>query len=229
MKASLKWLYLKRATVQPCSSLSVSSLVLAANFELPSLVHYSYVTGRDNAKLDGNNAKRFLDMVAKLKQARLQWSELGVSGLARLQGDEPLVPAEAQPVLDTAELLHAVIDGTMGDSLKPNYKELIAEYGASLTAVLDYARNTLDQKTRTVTTWKEHVLVCHFPAWLDKRNNGTLEPGTARGAGKLRGSAAYSEQTGESCHSFFDDLVWRNFKLNQDNPRSLEILLMSII
>ena len=122
---------------------------------------YSYVTGRNNAKLDGNNAKRFLEKVAKLKQARLQWSELGVSGLARLEGNEPLVPAEVLPVLDTAELLHAVIDGTMGDSLKPNYKELIAEYGASLTAVLDYAKKNLGQLTRTVTTWKEHVLICH--------------------------------------------------------------------
>ena len=158
----------------------------------------------------------FLEKAGKLKWARLQYQ--GVGGLGR--GDEELlVPLEALPVLDTAERLGALVSATMGDRLAPNYKELIAGYGESLTATLAYAKTHLGQKTRTVTTWKEHILVCHFPSWLEKRNDGTLEPGKVRKEGELRGASAFAEQTGESCHSFFDDFVWSNFKLNDQNPR----------
>ena len=133
--------------------------------------------------------------------------------------EEPLVPRELLPVLEAAELLNVVVDGTMGDSLNPHYRELLAAYGDTLTSVLRYARKELGQRYKTVVTWKEHILCAHFPDWLAKRNNGTLEPGTVRVEAEMRGAAAYAEQTGESCHSFFDMLVWRNFKLQDDNPR----------
>jgi hypothetical protein len=160
----------------------------------------------------------FLEKAAKLKWAKLEWSQLGEGGLGR-GGDEQLVPMEALPILDTAERLRAVVSGTMGDKLNPQFRELIASYGESLTAVLAYARTHLGQKYQTVPTWKEHILVCHFPSWLEKRNDGTLEGGKVRRGGEMRGASAYAEQTGESCHSFFDDFVWSNFKKNDNNPR----------
>ena len=61
--------------------------------------------------------------------------------------------------------------------------------------------------------------MAHFADWLEKRNNGVLEPGTVRADEELKGAAAYAEQTGESCHHFFDMYAWNNFKLNEDNPR----------
>ena len=178
----------------------------------------SSVSGRNDSKLDGNNSKLFLEKAAKLKWAKLEWSQLGEGGLGR-GGDEQLVPMEALPILDTAERLRAVVSGTMGDKLNPQFRELIASYGESLTAVLAYARTHLGQKYQTVPTWKEHILVCHFPSWLEKRNDGTLEGGKVRRGGEMRGASAYAEQTGESCHSFFDDFVWSNFKKNDNNPR----------
>ena len=160
----------------------------------------------------------FLEKAAKLKWAKLEWSQLGEGGLGRGQ-DELLVPLEALPILDTAERLRAVVSGTMGDRLVPQFRELIAGYGESLTALLAYARTHLGQATRTCTTWKEHVLVAHFSSWLEKRNNGTLEKGRVRKEGEMRGASAFAEQTGESCHSYFDDFVWSKFKLNDNNPR----------
>ena len=133
--------------------------------------------------------------------------------------EEPLVPREVLPILEAAEQLNLVVDGTMGDRLSPHYRELLAAYGVTLTTILKYAREVLGQKTKTAVTWKEHILICHFPSWLAKRNNGTLEPGTVRVEGEMRGAAAYAEQTGESCHSYFDMMVWRNFKLQDGNPR----------
>ena len=121
----------------------------------------------------------FLDKAAKLKWAKLEWSELGEGGLGRGQ-KELLVPLEALPILDTAERLRAVVSGTMGDRLVPHFRELISGYGESLTALLAYARTHLGQTTKTVPTWKEHILVCHFPSWLEKRNDGTLEGGKVR-------------------------------------------------
>ena len=163
----------------------------------------------------------FLKKASKLKAAKLQWSDLGEGGLARLgeAAAEYLVPREAVPLLDAADELNTVVDGTMGDRLSPQYRELLAGYKNTLTYVLQYAREELGQLTKTGVTWKEHILLCHFSAWLDKRNDGTLEPGCVRVEGEMRGAAAYAEQTGESAHCYFDMLVWRNYKLQDDNPR----------
>ena len=177
--------------------------------------------GRDNSALDGNNSKKFLVKATKLKTAVLELAQQGEAGLDRAgrREEETLVPRELMPLLLAAEELNVVVDGTMGDRLIPHYRELLAAYGDTLTSVLHYAKEELGQKTKTGVTWKEHMLIVHFPSWLAKRNDGTLEPGTVRVEAEMRGAAAYAEQTGESCHAFFDMLVWRNFKLQDDNPR----------
>ena len=163
----------------------------------------------------------FLKKSSKLRETKLQWARMGEGGLGRLgeEAAEYLVPREAVPLLNAAEELNAVVDGTMGEKLSPHYMELLAGYRDTLTSVLRYAKEELGQPNKTGVTWKEHILLTHFPSWLHKRNDGTLEPGCVRVEGEMRGAAAYAEQTGESAHCFFDNLVWKNFKLQDSNPR----------
>ena len=93
---------------------------------------------------------------------------------------EDLIPPVAKPVLDTAVLLRKVVNGTMSDNLHPDYKTLIKNYSLSLTSTLKYARQKLGQTRGLKPTWKEHILVQHFPVWLAQFDGGKGEKGAAQ-------------------------------------------------
>ena len=79
------------------------------------------LTGTASNPLDGNNSYQFLTSLGKLLTAKL-------GGTEAPEDSELLLPASAQPIVDTLAALLKVVDGTMGHGLVPNYSELIEEY-----------------------------------------------------------------------------------------------------
>ena len=79
------------------------------------------LTGTASNPLDGNNSYQFLTSLGKLLTAKL-------GGTEAPEDSELLLPASAQPIMDTLAALLKVVDGTMGHGLVPNYAELIEEY-----------------------------------------------------------------------------------------------------
>ena len=79
------------------------------------------LAGTAKSQLDGNNSYQFLNCLGKLMTAKL-------GGTEAPEDSELLLPASAQPIVDTLAALLKVVDGTMGHGLVPNYSELIEEY-----------------------------------------------------------------------------------------------------
>ena len=79
------------------------------------------LAGTAKSQLDGNNSYQFLNSLGKLQTAKL-------GGTEAPEDSELLLPASAQPIMDTLAALLKVVEGTMGHGLVPNYAELIEEY-----------------------------------------------------------------------------------------------------
>ena len=87
----------------------------------PLEIVFFVTAGTTKNQLDGNNSFQLLSCLDKLEAAKLGGTEAD-------DDSELLLPATAQPIIDTMKALLKVVEGTMGHGLNPEYKGLISTY-----------------------------------------------------------------------------------------------------